>query len=148
MPRAPSLVVVVQLVKAGFIGKLSKALFMAEQDIDPVLAVNSAGVDSLAVVGLKYWFLETLHAEMANIVGDESSRGLCDFAVERSGLWKGDGWDSEATERAADEVRRLSTCKESNNALPRQLVKTLYRPQVQLLGWTSYSAVSRLLHPS
>jgi hypothetical protein len=70
-------VVAVQLVETGFIRKLSMALCMAEQKTDPVLAVNSAGVDSLAVVEVKYWFLETLHAEMANIVSDESSRGLC-----------------------------------------------------------------------
>jgi len=72
-------------------------LFIAEQDIDAALPVYSAGVDSLVAVELKYWFLKELHAEVAvfNILSDETLRGLCGFAVERSPFWKGQGGGEE-----------------------------------------------------
>ncbi|KAK4041674.1 hypothetical protein C8A01DRAFT_34277 [Parachaetomium inaequale] len=63
-----------QLVEMGLICKLSKVLFIAEQDIDPALPVYSAGVDSLVAVELKYWFLKELHAEVLfNKVGVKRS---------------------------------------------------------------------------
>jgi hypothetical protein len=109
LPSEPFLVVAVQLVEAGLIRKVSKVLFMAGKDIGPVLPVNSAGVDSLVPVELQYWFLKQLHAGLAvaNILHDESSRGLCGFSVERSRFWKGDG--GEEAERAADEVKYMRT---------------------------------------
>lgn len=88
-----SLAAAVHVVETGLIRKLAKVLFIAEQDIDAALPVYSAGVDSLVAVELKYWFLKELHAEVAvfNILSDETLRGLCGFAVERSPFWKGQG---------------------------------------------------------
>jgi hypothetical protein len=86
---AASLAAAVGLVETGLIRKLSKVLFIAEQDIDAGLPVYAAGVDSLVAVEVKYWFLKELHAEVAvfNILSDETLRGLCGFAVERSPFW-------------------------------------------------------------
>ncbi|KAK4242263.1 hypothetical protein C8A03DRAFT_40391 [Achaetomium macrosporum] len=97
LPTAPSRDAAVQLVEMGLRRKLSKVLFIAEQDIDPVLPVYSAGVDSLVAVELKYWFLKELHAEVAvfNILSDDSLRALCGFAVDRSPFWKGEGGGEE-----------------------------------------------------
>lgn len=99
IPSAPSLAAGVQLVETGLIRKLSKVLFIAEQDIDPALPVYSAGVDSLVAVELKYWFLKELHSEVAvfNILSDESLSSLCGFAVAKSPFWKGEGPREEET---------------------------------------------------
>ncbi|KAK4161309.1 hypothetical protein QBC43DRAFT_97854 [Cladorrhinum sp. PSN259] len=93
LAKAQSLSAAAELVQAGLIRKLSRALFIPEQDIDPAAAVHVAGVDSLVAVELKYWFLKETHAEVAvfNILGNDSLHDLCVFAVKKSPLWKGEG---------------------------------------------------------
>ncbi|KAH6626290.1 phenolpthiocerol synthesis polyketide synthase ppsA [Chaetomium sp. MPI-SDFR-AT-0129] len=97
LPSLSSLSEATALVETGLIRKMSKALFIAEQDIDPALPVYAAGVDSLVAVELKYWFLKELHAEVAvfNILGGGTLRGLCGFAVGRSVYWRGEGGQLE-----------------------------------------------------
>lgn len=109
LPAAPTREAAVQLAERGLVRKLSKVLFVAEQDIDPALPVYAAGVDSLVAVELKYWFLKELRAEVAvfNILSDESLRGLCAFAVDRSPFWRGAGGGGENINGAAGEKEEM-----------------------------------------
>jgi hypothetical protein len=72
------------------------------------------------------------------------AHGACvGFAVERSGFWKGDGGDLGEAERAAVGVQCMQIVQQCIFSSVR--VKTLCRSQAQLLGLTSYSAVSYLI---
>jgi len=75
------------IVKA-IIQKLSKALGIEAQSIDPSQPLAAYGVDSLVGVELRTWLLKEIGAEIAvfDIVGETTVRALAQLAVVRSSL--------------------------------------------------------------
>lgn len=75
-----------RLVQEGLVDKLSAALFIPQQDIDPSKPTSAAGIDSLVAVKVKYWFLKEIRAEVAvfNILVNMSISSLCEFALSTS----------------------------------------------------------------
>lgn len=75
------------IVKA-IVGKLSKALGIEQQSIDPSQPLHVYGVDSLVGVELRTWLLKEIGAEIAvfDIVGETTVRSLGQLVVVRSSL--------------------------------------------------------------
>lgn len=75
------------IVKA-IVEKLSKALGLEPQSIDPSQPLHSYGVDSLVGVELRTWLLKEIGAEIAvfDIVGETTIRALGQLVLARSSL--------------------------------------------------------------
>ena len=68
--------------------KLSKALGIEVQSIDPAQPLHAYGVDSLVGVELRTWLLKEIGAEIAvfDIVGETTIQALAQLVAARSSL--------------------------------------------------------------
>lgn len=78
----------VELVTAALLQKLSKALALAEEEIDVSRPLHTYGVDSLLALELRNWFAKMFRADVAvlDITGQRSVEALVRHAVEKNAL--------------------------------------------------------------